>query len=118
MMIGIAVPNDTAPVAHSAWSIPTDAEELCMIAVINIPTSIPRNGLENMVSIFVNSGTSLSGATAPLIISIPNIRIAKPSIMAAPSRCFSFFPVIRIATPTIARIGEKEDGFSNCKNRL
>ena len=44
--------------------------------------------------------------------------MAKPSIIVAPSRRFSFLLTIRIATPTIARIGEKEDGFSNCKNRL
>ena len=118
MMIGIAVPNDTAPVAHSAWSIPTDAEELCMMAVINIPTSIPRNGLENMVSIFVNSGTSLSGATAPLIISIPNISTVNPRSIPPISCFFSDLVNMRNIIPITASIGEKDEGFNILINIL
>ena len=50
-----------------------------MIAVKTAPASTPRIGLENSSRILVNSGTSFSGATALLIVSIPNISTAKPS---------------------------------------
>ena len=52
-------------------------EELWMIAVRTAPAIIPRTGFENMVRIPVNSGTFASGFTAPLMVSIPVIRIAE-----------------------------------------
>ena len=39
------------------------------------------SGFENMVSMFVNVSFDLSGSTAPLMVCIPNIRIANPSMM-------------------------------------
>ena len=64
-----------------------------------------------MVSTFVNSGTSASGSTAPLIVSIPNINTAKPT-MISPMSFFFSFPDIYKMTPMIARIGENDDGFN------
>ena len=56
-----------------------------MIAVRTAPAIIPRTGFENIVRIPVNSGTFASGLTAPLIVSIPVIKIAKPIMMVPAS---------------------------------
>ena len=114
MIIGIAALYPTAPVIHSACRIPTDAEEDWISAVSKSPASIPSMGLENLVSIPVNSGTSASGFTAALIVSMPNISTAKPSITVATLFGLSFLENIRIPTATIARIGEKEVGLHIC----
>ena len=44
-----------------------------------MPSRIPRNGLENMVMVLVNTLLSFSGETAALIICMPTISTAKPS---------------------------------------
>lgn len=59
-----------------------------MMAVSAVPANTPRIGLENITRILVNSGMSASGCTAPDIISMPNIRIAKPSAIQAVSLRF------------------------------
>ena len=79
IIIGIAVPKLTAPVAHSACRIPTDAEELWITAVRMVPAIIPRTGFWNINSRCVNCSFDASGSTAPLIVSIPNIRMANPT---------------------------------------
>ena len=61
--------------------MPTDAEEDWIIPVSTAPTSTPSTGLRNIRNSWVNSGTSFSPATAPLMVSMPNIRVAKPSRM-------------------------------------
>ena len=116
--MGTAAPKETAPVAHSACRIPTEAEELWITAVSAAPLNIPRTGLENMVRIPVNSGTSASGFTAPLMVSIPVIRMAKPTRIVPRSFCFSLRANIRRQTPASARAGEKEDGFSRRRKKL
>ena len=118
MMIGNAVPYVIEPVAQSACRIPTDAEELWMTAVSTVPASIPRIGLENIVRIFVNSGTSASGFTAPLIVSIPNISMAKPKRIMPISLFFWLFKNITKIIPITARTGAKLDGFKNCMTKL
>ena len=60
-----------------------------MIAVRIIPTSTPKIGLENMVNTPVKAGSLSSGATAPLIASMPNIRVEKPRRMEPSSFFFS-----------------------------
>ena len=82
-----------------------------MIAVSTAPANTPRNGLWNIVKIFVNSGTSASGSTAPLMLSIPYINTANPSKISPISFFLSLFFDIQSMIPIIARIGEKEDGF-------
>jgi hypothetical protein len=95
-----------------AMQTATDADELWMIAVNNVPTIIPSTGFENIKSTFANSGTSARGATAPLIASIPYIRIVNPKKIMPISCFFSFLENIRNAIPITARIGENEDGFN------
>ena len=63
---------------HRACRMPTEADELWMAAVKSVPAATPSTGLENMVRILTNSGTSLSGSTEELIISMPYISTAKP----------------------------------------
>ena len=48
MMMGMAVPNVTCPVAESACRMPTEAEDDWMMPVSTAPASTPRMGLENM----------------------------------------------------------------------
>ena len=83
-----------------------------MIAVRSAPARTPRIGFLNQRSTSANSGTSLRGATAPLIESIPNMSTAKPTSIDAISFFLSFFENVSIATPIIARTGENEDGLN------
>ena len=82
-----------------------------MIAVRTAPAIIPRTGFENMVRIPVNSGTFASGFTAPLMVSIPVIRIAKPIMIVPASFFFSFLENMIRQTPMSARAGENDVGF-------
>ena len=113
MITGTAVAPVTAPERDNACKIPTDAEELCTMAVIIKPTSTPKSGLENMVSILVNSGTSASPFTAPLMVSIPIIRMAKPAITVPTVLCFSFLVKLIRITPINASTGAKDDGLKS-----
>ncbi len=84
-----------------------------MTAVTSAPTSSPRTGLVNMVNIPVNHGTSLSGFIAEDIVSIPVIRMAKPTRIAPRSRFLPFFMNMIKTTPITARIGENEVGLTS-----
>ena len=53
--------------ADNACKIPTEALELCIIAVSNAPARIPNTGLLKSVRKPVNVGSSESGSTAALI---------------------------------------------------
>ena len=75
------------------------------------PASIPSTGLEKRVRIPVNSGTSARGATALLMVFIPNINTAKPSITVATFFSLSLWENMRIPTPMIASMGEKDVGL-------
>ena len=89
-----------------------------MIAVSIVPARIPATGLENFRRRPVNSGTSARGFTAPLILSIPNISTAKPSIIVPMSFLRELFVNVSNIIPTIARIGEKELGFNRLIKKL
>ena len=83
-----------------------------------VPARTPRTGMENFTRSPVNSGTSASGDTALLMVCIPNIRMEKP-VNRVPTFFFlSLFASISIKTPMIARMGEKDDGFSILMNIL
>ena len=82
-----------------------------MIAVRTAPAIMPSIGFENIVRIPVNSGTFASGFTAPLMVSIPVIKIAKPIMIVPASFFFSFLENIMKQMPMSARIGEKDVGF-------
>ena len=66
----------------------------------------------NAVIIFVKDGLSARPDTAELIVSIPNIRIAKPSRIL-PISFFFDSPLLTITRtiPIAASIGENEEGF-------
>ena len=104
--IGSATAKLIPPVTDSACKIPTDADALCKTAVKRIPTKIPAAGFVNIVSMLLNVSLSLSGATAPLIVCIPNIKIAKPSIISPTWRQLSFFITIRKTIPIMATTAE------------
>ena len=80
-VIGKAAAKLIEPVIESACKIPTDADALCRTAVNAIPTRIPITGFENIVSAFTKCSFCLRGATAPLMVCMPTIRIEKPSMM-------------------------------------
>ena len=63
----------------SACKMPTEAELDWMIAVSTAPASTPSTGFWKARNRSTNCGTSLSPATAPLMVSMPNISVAKPS---------------------------------------
>ena len=114
MMMGTAAPKVMAPVEHSACKIPTEADEDWIMAVSTAPATTPKMGLENMVRILRNSGTSFNPATAPDIMLIPNIKVAKPSRMVAVSFFLVVLLGIMISTmPISARMGVKEVGFKS-----
>ena len=50
-----------------------------MIPVRTAPTSTPRMGLVNSRNMLVNHSSSFRPLTAPDMVSMPNIRTAKPS---------------------------------------
>ena len=104
--IGNALENVRIPVTDNACNTPTVADALCSTAVNAIPTRIPIRGLENMVSIFVKVGLSFSGETAPLIVCIPVIRIAKPSMILPIFLCTERLHAMRRIIPIIATTAE------------
>ena len=76
-MMGIATPQVTDPVTESACSTPTEAEELCMMAVSKAPvTSLIGVGEEEKN---LRRGLEQDVVYRLDIVSIPNIKVAKPS---------------------------------------
>ena len=110
------MPYVTEPVRQSACKIPTDADELWIAAVNTVPAATPSTGFENMVSMLTNSGTSFSGSTAELIISIPYISTAKPISIMPMLYFFSLFMNIMKTMATAASMGEKDIGLRSCMN--
>ena len=82
------------------------------MAVNIAPVNIPRIGLENLTKIPLNPGTSASGATAPLIKSIPNIKIVNPKKIVPISFFFSLFENIKNPIPIMANTGANEVGLN------
>ena len=119
IIIGIATAYGTAPDRQSACKIPTDADELWIMAVRMAPIAIPKSGLEKSVIIPVNAVLSARPDTDALIVSIPNISTAKPSkIFPASFFLDSSLLVITRIIPIAARMGEKEEGFNIARNKL
>ena len=63
----------------NACKIPTEADELWIIAVNNAPTAIPIKGFSKLETILTNSGELRNGTIAPDIISIPINKIPSPA---------------------------------------
>ena len=106
IVIGNAAEKVINPFMESACKIPTEADALCKIAVITIPIKIPRIGFENIVSTPVKAGFSLRGDTALLMLCMPIIKMANPSIISPRFLYTSFFIVILKIIPTMATIAE------------
>ena len=70
-------------------------------------------GLVNISSRFWNSGTSFRPATAPLMVSMPNISTAKPSRIMPTSFFLSLLAIMVSPTPMSASTGVKEVGFKS-----
>ena len=66
----------------------------------------------------LNCSLSASGATAELIVSIPNISIAKPIRIVPISFFLLDFDIIIKKMPIIASIGVKDVGLSSCMKML
>ena len=111
-MMGMALPKLTAPVALSACRIPTLALLDWIMPVRIAPASRPRIGFSKVVKSLVKAGTSLSGSTAPLMVSMPVIRMAKPSRMEPMSFLRSLLQNIYRIMPISASTGEKLAGLS------
>ena len=104
--IGNALANVNNPVTDNACSTPTVADALCNTAVNKIPTKIPANGFENIVSISTNTGLSFNGATAPLMVCIPVIKIENPNMILPRFLCTVLLPNIRRIIPITATTAE------------
>ena len=100
---GIAMPQVTLTERESACRTPMVPAELWIIMVNTIPTTKPTMGLLKEVRNSMKDSDSLRGATALLIICMPNMRTAKPSRMEATFFLRSDLENIRIATPARAR---------------
>ena len=85
-----------------------------MIVVRIAPTRTPNIGFLNIRNRFWNAGISASPATAPDMVSIPNIKVAKPSKTDPVSFFLLDFPNISNTVPTSAKTGVKEVGFRSC----
>ena len=114
MIIYTAALNGTSPAAARLCKMPTDADELWMIAVTSAPARIPRNGLcPSFTKMLQNASDSWSGATADDIVVIPTKRIPNPTIMLEISFDERLLPVSMMITPIIIAIGARLAGLKN-----
>ena len=65
--------------------MPTEAELDWMMPVSTAPATTPSSGFLNARKRLTNTGSLRSPDTAPLIVSMPNISVAKPSRMTPES---------------------------------
>ena len=105
-VIGNADANVIAPVTDNACKIPMEADALCSTAVKAIPTRIPINGFENMVSVLTKCGFSFNGETAPLMLCMPNISMENPSIISPTFLYVLFLEIILNKIPMIETTAE------------
>ncbi len=87
------------------------------MAVSTAPAIIPRTGLEKAVNIPVKPALLERPDTESDMVSIPNIRIAKPRRIF-PKSFFLDSPLLAMVKiiPIAASTGENELGFSSCIN--
>ena len=86
--------------------MPTAAEALCSTAVNAAPARMPRAGFENVVSMSIKVLLCRSGATAPLMDCIPNIKTAKPSRISPVWRFVGSLQNMRSTTPITATMAD------------
>ena len=84
-----------------------------MIAVNNAPANTPNIGFVNNKNNCEKAGTSAKPLTDEDIVSIPNIKVAKPSKIKPVSFLESFLTNIYKIIPIKASIGVNEVGFKS-----
>ena len=89
-----------------------------MMAVNTAPKRTPKRGLEKAVRRLVKAGISATGFTAPLISSMPYIKMAKPISTRPTSRRRCFLEAIMSMMPIKASRGEKLAGLRSLTNTL
>ena len=117
-IMGMALAYVMVPVAESACKIPTEAEELWIIAVSKAPANTPKRGLLKRVKRFVKDGLSCKPTTELLIMVIPVIKTANPMKMEPVSCFLLLLQNITKTIPITAKIGEKDDGSSIFTKKL
>ena len=116
--MGIAAPKVIWPVEDTACRMPTEAEEDWIMAVSTAPASTPKMGLVNTSSSSRKLSISFSPATAVLMVSMPNINVAKPRRIIPVSFFLPLLPIIYSATPIRAKTGVKDVGLRSCMKKL
>ena len=104
-----------APVADNACKIPTEADELCIIAVIITPIANAAKGFRIVVKRFLIISTTFSLLlNTDSIVTIPVNKIPSPTII--PAIFFNFFFAKSIINaPTTRRIHARYFGFNRFK---
>ena len=98
--------------------MPTEAAEDWMTPVNTAPTATPSRGLRKAVSRSEKPGSSARGLTEFFIISMPDIKMAKPMRMRPTSRRRWRLDPMMSRMPARAKRGEKFSGFRRFKNTL
>ena len=105
-MIYIAAEVVTTPLKANVCKIPTDADELCIRAVTNIPTIIPSIGLPpSTLNASEKIGSVVKGFIFPAIKSSPIKSIPSPISISPIVFFLSFFEKIISPAPIPMSIG-------------
>ena len=88
------------------------------MAVKTVPERIPIIGLENIIKMRPKAGLSFRPSIALLMVSIPNIKTAKPIKMDPKFLRLSCLENIIITTPMQASTGVKDVGLKICTQKL
>ena len=88
------------------------------MAVRTAPAMTPRTGFVKVRNICWKDGSFLSAETAPVMVSIPYISVAKPSSISPVSFRLLFLDTIKKMIPNSARIGVNDDGFNSLTKTL
>ena len=112
MMMGAAMEKLTMPVADTACSTPTDAEELCSSAVTSAPNSTPSSGFSNMVNNSWNQATSRSCPSTFSMVVMPTNRMPKPISSEAKSLIRLRLDTSIMAAPMAMNTGANDEGLS------
>ena len=98
--------------------MPTEADELWIMAVSTRPINIPSNGLLKDVNSSWNFSDSLSGANTPSMVVIPKNSTPRPTRIPAMSLFLFFLEKSIINAPIHMSIGANDEGLNNFINTL
>ena len=88
-----------------------------MTAVRTAPASTPKIGLRKTKNKFWKAGTSAKPLTAEDMVSMPNMRVAKPKRIMPVSFLLPRFEAMYKIMPMSAKTGVKELGFKNFRKK-